>query len=744
MSEAIVKVPSPPENLIEEGELAFSIESRLIRELGERLVREPEVALLELVKNSYDADSRTCEIRLQGNDAILIRDDGHGMTLAEFRNGWMRIGTGTKGKNPASRRFGRPITGEKGIGRFAVRYLGYRLELTSVAYDPARGKKTRLTAQFDWREFDRQEDLGRVTVPYQLAGVDDAAATGTSLLISELRPVVDDIDWKALRTGSMGVVSPIRSLLENPSGDDDEDPGFALVSNEGDQDIDIAMRLLNHYFLRSKVLFEDDRLELRVFRQGQEEPYLVIKEEMNSLLGRLSADIRFFPRREGLFADAGFDGRKAYGWVRDNHGVKVFDRAFQVRPYGMEGDDWLDLAKDNATNHRKPRSQVMTRHYPMTKEVEGAPKLNWMLRLPANLQLIGVVQVSGMRESDGREEGLIAAADREGFLVNAASEQLYQIVRTAVEAIAFADREITLREADQRAEEELKHLRAETRAAIAQIDADQTLSKEHRNRLIEVLSDAQERTERQQAGSREKEQQLEIMSLLGVVAGFMTHEFGVALAELREARKELLALAKDDPRFARNAEALEGHIETLRSFVQYSRAYVEGTRSPSDKPYKAAPRFRHVAETFGKYASKRHIEVVVDVEADVIAARVPPSLYDGIAQNLYSNALKALSRSRTKDRRIVFRAWNEGGRHTMQVSDTGEGIPEPIRPLVFDPLFTTTDRRNPDPLGSGIGLGLALVRRGAAAFGGKADLVDPPPGFSTCVEVQLPGVTDDE
>ena len=44
--------------IIDEGELSFTIESRLLRELGERLVKQPEVAIVELVKNSYDADAK--------------------------------------------------------------------------------------------------------------------------------------------------------------------------------------------------------------------------------------------------------------------------------------------------------------------------------------------------------------------------------------------------------------------------------------------------------------------------------------------------------------------------------------------------------------------------------------------------------------------------------------------------------------------------------------------------------------
>jgi len=128
---------------VERGRLTFSVEARLLRELGERLVRSPEVAIVELVKNAYDADASRCTLRHESG-SIWVEDDGHGMTLDEFRTVWMRVGTSSKESTATSRRFGRETTGEKGIGRFAVRFLGPSLALESIAYDNERGQHTRL------------------------------------------------------------------------------------------------------------------------------------------------------------------------------------------------------------------------------------------------------------------------------------------------------------------------------------------------------------------------------------------------------------------------------------------------------------------------------------------------------------------------------------------------------------------------------------------------------------------------
>src|ERR1039458_3158211 len=83
-----------PVELLDSGSVSFQAEGRLLQELGERLVASPEVALVELIKNAYDADSPSCEVRL-GEDgaALIVADEGHGMTKDEFVGKWMRIAT---------------------------------------------------------------------------------------------------------------------------------------------------------------------------------------------------------------------------------------------------------------------------------------------------------------------------------------------------------------------------------------------------------------------------------------------------------------------------------------------------------------------------------------------------------------------------------------------------------------------------------------------------------------------------
>lgn len=735
--------------VVDKGELSFTIESRLLRELGERLVKEPEVAIVELIKNSYDADAAECEIRYEPRRTITVEDDGTGMTINQFRNGWMRIGTSSKLSTPISDKYHRRITGEKGIGRFAVRFLGRTLHLESVADDRENGYRTRLAADFDWPSFDEYEDLGEIKVPYVLTKVGDEITTGTTLVIGELRTQVNDLQLQRVRTDSIGVLSPLRSLFRQselaggpPGGVTSNDPGFSLIVQEGDDtsEEDVAASVLDAYVLRATLKLDETSLELKVYRRGQRRAYMSIVDSYPNDIGYARADIRFFPRRKGVFANTPIDGRRAYSWITNNSGVAVFDRDFRVQPYGAQYDDWLLLARDNARNARDPRSSIAQKHFPMSAEVKADTATNWMLRLPQSAQLVGIVMVRGRRIGKGAEGdiGLIASADREGFVANRAFFQLQDLVRGAIEAIAQSDRRLQQEEAEAERQRRLEAIRRQTQSAVDEIRQSSTIAPSEKNRIIDAITQTHELIEQQEESARERERQLQVMSLLGVVAGFMTHEFGSALQDLKDAQADLRNLTNAAPEFANVERSLAQRINNLEEFVTYSQGYIAGSKAVPSEPFRVIPRIQQVVRVFGQYAEERNIDIEINAERELVAPLVPVSLYNGVALNLYTNALKAVTaRSGSGPRVIAFRAWNDHQSHYLEVSDTGIGIPAAFHDRVFDALFTTTDTRR-DPLGSGMGLGLALVRQAVGAFGGRVDVVGPPPGFVTCVRIRLP------
>ncbi len=164
-------------------EAHFSVDPRLTRLLGETY-RSSEVALKELVDNAWDADAQNVWITLPEpltGDAVVIRDDGTGMTPNEMRREYLNIAsdkrTRTGDMTPGLRR---KIKGRKGIGKFAGLTLATQMQIEAVA----RGTKCTLVID-KLLLIENQGDLENVPLPL---GEEPAPADahGTTVTLSML------------------------------------------------------------------------------------------------------------------------------------------------------------------------------------------------------------------------------------------------------------------------------------------------------------------------------------------------------------------------------------------------------------------------------------------------------------------------------------------------------------------------------------------------------------------------------
>jgi HSP90 family molecular chaperone len=127
----------------DERKLRFRPRARIIRTIGDQLISGPEAAVIELVKNSYDADASFALIKfippLQiGKGRIVFTDDGVGMTLADIENKWMEPATASKTTTRRSALRNRRMMGSKGIGRFAAAKLGSKVALAPSSVEGLR------------------------------------------------------------------------------------------------------------------------------------------------------------------------------------------------------------------------------------------------------------------------------------------------------------------------------------------------------------------------------------------------------------------------------------------------------------------------------------------------------------------------------------------------------------------------------------------------------------------------------
>ncbi len=144
-------------------EIPFTVDSALLRELGERLVGKPHIALAELVKNSYDADATRVVISF-GSNRVEVTDNGHGMSFEEFKRFWMRIGSPHKEEQRISKRLERPVTGSKGIGRLAVQFLARKLGLHTISDE---NEDSELVVEVNWDEAVKAGELTEAVALYE-------------------------------------------------------------------------------------------------------------------------------------------------------------------------------------------------------------------------------------------------------------------------------------------------------------------------------------------------------------------------------------------------------------------------------------------------------------------------------------------------------------------------------------------------------------------------------------------------
>lgn len=193
--------------------IPFKVSARAGKLFGRENFSNPEGAIIELVKNSYDADAKNCfvffdipmkteydsdskpfEVPIKEKSILYIIDNGEGMTKKVIEEYWMQIGTGNKEKDYISNDK-RTKTGAKGIGRFALDRLGFETEMWTLS-KKAKNKSGSYW-KMDWNQFDESDkvisDIEAELQPLKLELKEKLKTlTQNNRLVSE---IIEDIDF---------------------------------------------------------------------------------------------------------------------------------------------------------------------------------------------------------------------------------------------------------------------------------------------------------------------------------------------------------------------------------------------------------------------------------------------------------------------------------------------------------------------------------------------------------------------
>lgn len=752
----------------------FTVDTHLFRELGELLVGRNSTALIELIKNSYDADAT--QVIVHGENLaqpelgrIVVMDDGTGMTSEQFASGFLRIAS--RLKEEGSRRspvYGRRYTGVKGIGRLAAHKLATQLEVESTHAAPAGQRHRAVHAAIDWDAVERYETLD--DMPDDIIFVSDRSARpnaslGTSITLSKLRrpwteaertKFLEEVhgfqipDFIQGQLPSTIVSHPI--LFDVPLLRDCDAAPDANSSSPFDVLLEGEFAAGENYW---KLMAEMASwvLEIRASEEEAQVSYGIAPtcralEEDPSAAG-YSTVIPHPSPKEGPFFDARIlvrEGplkgkRDRRTWASSASGVRVYLEGFRVLPYG--DDDWLGIDADYAARRRQ---LAMLHERGLGAELDNVDEDEGLVRVSGNNYFGGVFL------TQNRASTLRVLVNREGFVPEAGYDTLVKLVRTGIDlctrvrASSGWERRQERRARRKRGaagidDRPLSELISAVHASIE--EAQSLLAKGHteaaRTTLTQTLLMVGTAGERAEAVISEGAL-LRVLASVGTQMAAFVHEMNALLGTSQTLDQALRAMLDDGvltPHDRRRIRQAWATAVDLRQWLERHASYLIDVVTPDARRrrsrQKLHDRFETAVRLVEHYAQRRAVDIHNRIPAEIKSPPMFPAELTTVFANLLTNAVKAATRNGQIEATAV--ATPEGIR--LRVQNTGIAVDLKDAERWFRPFESTTETVQP-VLGQGMGLGLTITRNMLDYYGIGISFADPTPPFVTALEVIFP------
>jgi len=545
----------------------FSIDSRLLFELGEKLVADRAVALAELVKNSYDADATLVMVRMQQvkirGGTIVIEDNGTGIAPTSFERTWMRIATIDKEENPISAKYKRQKAGEKGIGRFACRRLSEVLELESVAED-VDGKKYELRATFKWADFLPGSDVNGTPILFSTALVPQGTATRTTLRLTQTTEQWNAVDIRRLKQELVDLISPITFKSELDTQPENYDPGFRVEFECPEFPIEVEP--LDKTFFKNAWAALSASVDGKGFASYhlQTTPGIRYRfdkqfrrEESFEHLRDTRMEAHIFSYRSDFFRHSDWRLGQTRKVGDERGGIKVYADNFRVFGYGAKGDDWL------GTDYDRARSLISLGPEVAPYVEEGVrPGLS----LFRNNNLFGHVVFSR-----AANRMLEITVNRDRITTNAAFEELRKFARLGIDfaTVLYAN------QVNREQKEEKDRRRAREEALLKELE-------KARQRLEGIRRQAEEEARKAQEEKRRAEEKIHNAQLEAKTATDNRIAAQQARSDAEEQRRNIEEKARRAPDSADLRNALWSAVAHEKVLFEAEKVAIEAERMALD------------------------------------------------------------------------------------------------------------------------------------------------------------------
>jgi signal transduction histidine kinase len=673
MPKVLPKPSSPPTS----ERLRFS--TAVLRLLGEELNPSPDQGILELIKNSYDADAKWCTVELKGvhikGGSIRLVDNGIGMTAGEIRNGWLIVGDSMKSRSEKSPA-GRLLVGSKGLGRLGALRLGRKVEmLTRPKSEPG----VQYRVEIDWSAFDHAKVVEDVELVVEREKAPKGSSCGTEILITQLPTPWRESDIKRLARAIL--------LLRDPFT---KDQSFQAIL-KADEFAELEKLAREGYFTECEFhliakLDGEGRASAEVRTAGDKRLFAAKHSDISTDKGNpiykmppLTFELWEFKLSGELFAASMKQTVLAAlrKWLAQFGGVRLYHRGVRVLPYGEPKNDWLDM------NLRRSQHQELR---PSTNNSIGCVRIDD----PA-----GVFQQK---------------TDRLGFVESHALEELRRFTDEALDWMA-RERRI---ERERRKKAATEQVHQEKQVAEKQMDAAIGKLAPTQRKEIEAAVKKMKSVHAAEVELKDETAQLYFtLGTVGTTAAAFAHQTKVPIRGIMTDAKTLeeylgdpqtLALFREESSLAVKRIHLEAGA--IYSFSNVTLRLLEHEKRRSTR-HSVHQLLDETVELLKPYFEARETTVERDYASGEPRVWCPRAAFEAIFTNLFTNSLQAFeARAKTGvtagPRRIHLQTRIADGMVQIQLQDNGPGIERLALEEIWLPGKTTTEK--------GTGLGLTIVK----------------------------------
>lgn len=709
--------------------------ARILRTLGEELISSEMVAILELVKNAYDADAGYVLVRFEGStregEGILtIEDNGHGMALTTVEGSWMEPATNNKKVAKKSQYLKRRLLGEKGVGRFAAARLARELELSTRT--PQSNVET--YAYFDWSQFDNEElYLDEVLIlaeerppldlikersvpdrsPSGIAELPRDGSHGTILRMSKLKRSWSGKEMTELHRGLSRLVSPF-----------DDRGDFRIFLQSAEQTVGNATELTPpevvkypHYKVSGEVSAEGKYIfQADVYASGESQKYEGWLSRTDNL-ARLSM-VSDMPET-GHQIKCGALSFQIFIWDRDQldniqqkigtgissirkdldaiSGISIYRDGFRVLPYGEPENDWLKL------DIRRVQNPTM--------------------RL-SNNQITGFVKISADSNPLLKDQ-----SNREGLDSNAAYSDLQDILilaLTEIEKLRSAEKK-KKRILEKESADETLFGRIDTsalKARLNQLGSDQE--------ALALLDDVTNEWESKILRVKQVLARYHSLATLGQLVDKVIHDGRQPLSTIQGqaslALEATLRASKANdvrPECSQLLWSLSERLTKVRDAAGLIDLVLKRIE-PMGGRRKGRPSKVYLNEIIKSALSHfesdiNNLGILVSTPDTDDLIQVDALELQEVLINLISNSVYWLQRKPRDQRRILIEYRRPGvGILEITFADSGPGISKEDRPMIFEPYFSA----KPDGVGLGLVISGEIIKE---YYDGSLELLDTGP-----------------